>query len=313
MSKIHEMRLSNFRCFRGDQSVRMAPLTFLIGDNSTGKTSFLAAINAIHDFFNLSYEVDFRAPYNLGAFSEIVHNPNASKNRNTSFQIGFDRDSLPCQFGDEPQQKSTTQLFQADVKFEPDSIDTPRPTSYRIQENDLWLKVAEVSNQDRAYTSAEFGNGTRSWRVNQEVGVEPEYSFEASNFYQLKFFPAFDFVQYEKIKNNVESINSNQAPLSLEEFTEFKNLFHAYWLEFKQPVFAGAPVRSNPQRTYEPSKLTSDSEGSHMPNLFAHMHRQEQTIWENMKKQLSEFGTQSGLFDDIDIRNFGNSGDPFQL
>ena len=29
--------LRDFRCFRGEQTARMAPLTLLVGENSTGK------------------------------------------------------------------------------------------------------------------------------------------------------------------------------------------------------------------------------------------------------------------------------------
>ena len=36
--------LKNFRCFREEQSARLAPLTLLVGENSTGKTSFMAMI-----------------------------------------------------------------------------------------------------------------------------------------------------------------------------------------------------------------------------------------------------------------------------
>ena len=40
--------LQNYRCFGGEeQSARLAPLTLLVGPNSTGKTSFLALIRAL--------------------------------------------------------------------------------------------------------------------------------------------------------------------------------------------------------------------------------------------------------------------------
>ena len=42
-----EITLKNFRCFRDKQTARLAPLTLLVGENSTGKTSFLALIRAL--------------------------------------------------------------------------------------------------------------------------------------------------------------------------------------------------------------------------------------------------------------------------
>ena len=42
--------LENFRCFRERQTAaRLAPLTLLVGENSTGKTSFMALIRALWD------------------------------------------------------------------------------------------------------------------------------------------------------------------------------------------------------------------------------------------------------------------------
>ncbi|MDE0308408.1 MAG: AAA family ATPase [Acidiferrobacterales bacterium] len=84
MSQIQEVRLQNFRCFHAKQSVRLTPLTFLIGDNSTGKTSFLAAMKVITDvdFVPQSVRhsnVDFRVPYDLGAFSDVVHRPSGQE------------------------------------------------------------------------------------------------------------------------------------------------------------------------------------------------------------------------------------------
>ena len=46
---VTKISLKNFRCFRERQSVRLAPLTLLVGENSTGKTSFLALIRALWD------------------------------------------------------------------------------------------------------------------------------------------------------------------------------------------------------------------------------------------------------------------------
>ena len=37
---MEKITLKNFRCFREEQTVRLAPLTLLVGENSSGKTSF---------------------------------------------------------------------------------------------------------------------------------------------------------------------------------------------------------------------------------------------------------------------------------
>ena len=60
--QFHEIRLRDFRCFHDEQAARLAPLTLLVGDNSTGKTSFLAAVRAVWDAAFRQAEPDFREP-----------------------------------------------------------------------------------------------------------------------------------------------------------------------------------------------------------------------------------------------------------
>ena len=55
-----EVRLKNFRCFRDRQTARLAPLTLLVGGNSTGKTSFLALIRALWDAAYVQAIPDFK-------------------------------------------------------------------------------------------------------------------------------------------------------------------------------------------------------------------------------------------------------------
>ena len=52
--------LENFRCFRDEQTARLAPLTLLVGENSTGKTSFLALVRAIWELAYNHRNPDFK-------------------------------------------------------------------------------------------------------------------------------------------------------------------------------------------------------------------------------------------------------------
>ena len=65
--------LQNFRCFRDQQVARLAPLTLLVGENSTGKTSFMAMIRVLWDIMFQNQIPNFKeAPYDLGSFDEIA-------------------------------------------------------------------------------------------------------------------------------------------------------------------------------------------------------------------------------------------------
>ncbi|MYF35402.1 MAG: AAA family ATPase, partial [Synechococcus sp. SB0678_bin_12] len=70
---MHSITIENFRCFREKQTARLAPLTLLVGENSTGKTSFLALLRVLDDFVHNDVPDFKRPPYDLGSFDEIAH------------------------------------------------------------------------------------------------------------------------------------------------------------------------------------------------------------------------------------------------
>ena len=87
---MNEIRLKNFRCFRDEQTARLAPLTLLVGENSTGKTSFLAMIRVLWDIASGSIDLDFKEdPYDLGTFDEIAHYRGGRVGRIDTFEAGF--------------------------------------------------------------------------------------------------------------------------------------------------------------------------------------------------------------------------------
>ena len=82
--------LENFRCFHDRQEARLAPLTLLVGENSTGKTSFLALIRALWKAGYNGQHPDFKEePYDLGSFDEIANFRGARAGRTKRFEAGF--------------------------------------------------------------------------------------------------------------------------------------------------------------------------------------------------------------------------------
>ena len=79
-------------------------------------------------------------------------------------------------------------------------------------------------------------------------------------------------------------------------------------------LFAAAPVRSKPHRTYDPSPYAFDSEGSYVPMYLADVFFRQREGWESMKANLERFGKDSGLFDEITIKPLGRrESEPFQV
>lgn len=83
-----EITLENFRCFHTKQVARLAPLTLLVGENSTGKTSFLAMIRALWDCVYGQTLPNFKEPpFDLGSFEEIAHQQSEKHKPAATFEI----------------------------------------------------------------------------------------------------------------------------------------------------------------------------------------------------------------------------------
>jgi hypothetical protein len=75
--------VENVRCFQGMQSVPIAPLTVLVGENSTGKSTLLATVRLAWDIAAGGRALFNEDPFLLGAYDQIA-NVQAPK----SFLIG---------------------------------------------------------------------------------------------------------------------------------------------------------------------------------------------------------------------------------
>lgn len=80
--------LEDFRCFAERHEVPIRPLTLLVGENSTGKTSFLAAVRAAYDL-RLGQSPDFNEePFHFGSYDQIANYRGGPAQRAESFVIG---------------------------------------------------------------------------------------------------------------------------------------------------------------------------------------------------------------------------------
>ena len=76
MARITEMNLRDIRCFDGDQSARLGRVTLLVGENSTGKSTFLGCYQTLATLANMDDLADQNhfdeVPFCMGPFDAIV-------------------------------------------------------------------------------------------------------------------------------------------------------------------------------------------------------------------------------------------------
>ena len=289
------LRLRDFRCFHDDQSARLAPLTLLVGDNSTGKTSFLAAIRAIWEFAYQSNEPDFRAPpYDLGAFSEIVHNPGKRGAGAASFDIGFSGTG-----------RGTP--LKLDVTFESLAA-APYPAAVSLEAEGLWLKCPGA---DGMKSSIDFGSMNGSWRLSDERKYRRLAPLRPSLIYWIRR----QLLDLDEVHGRLDKLGDGQDIPSEQDLTKLSRLLRAFYMfPRREEPFASAPIRSSPRRTYDTNRLMPDPEGAYVPTYFASINFRDQGQWKRLKSKLEEFGRDSGLFHEIGVKQLGDmEGGPFQL
>ena len=304
---MNEVTVANFRCFRDKQTARLAPLTLLVGENSTGKTSFLALIRVLWDMAFLGRFPDFNEPpYDLGTFDEIAHFRGGRGGRATEFEAGFSLKSADETTKRRSRRKTASRF---DVIFRQDGA-TPDPNVRRI-ENEHTGVWAKVSISTGGKISLQFATRNGQWMVtsSDRSGTAWSLSSMRGDVRQRQLppihYPILTFLRSsEENPMQFQRLGDTLGPPTQEDMQQVAVLDFPIGRRFVRP-FAGAPVRSRPHRTYDPSHLIQDAEGDYIPMLLSSVARRNQTDWKSLKSSLERFGQAAGLFDEIAIKTLG--------
>ena len=73
-----QLSLEHVRCFADRAEFLLRPLTLLLGENSSGKTTVLACLQSLADYL-LGKQINFnRKPYDLGNFTDMLARESAA-------------------------------------------------------------------------------------------------------------------------------------------------------------------------------------------------------------------------------------------
>jgi energy-coupling factor transporter ATP-binding protein EcfA2 len=284
--------LEHVRCFAEETTFPVHPLTLLVGENSSGKSTFLAIAAAILDQNNFPGSPDFNAaPYQLGTFETITTFKGGRYGRDNDFSIGFEV-----------------------------------PTKPDIQPRKV---VATYKNDNGVPVLSQLNSWTNSSRMVINIGEskikgEVELSQPDSPKDIFKFesqtarrFPAVSsgghaFMNY--LLNLI--VEGSQHPRKEFHGATFDKLIHAVD-SFRPPgrgSFSFAPIRSKPKRTYDEFTTDKSPEGDHIPSLLARLLDKDSPVKRRILNALEDFGAESGLFERIDVKRFSKqSGSPIQI
>jgi energy-coupling factor transporter ATP-binding protein EcfA2 len=286
--------LEHVRSFSRRCEVPIRPLTLLVGENSSGKSTFLSVVSCVLNSARFPANPNFNEPpYNLGTFETIATYKGGKYGRDEAFSIGFSDDREGREHG-------------------------PRTAvaTYGSESGNIVLRRLESSSRSGKLDLKLDGLSLEGSVVIQpNRGRSPKHvSFRASlNEAALIAQRPFAIHIIDSIfgARNSRSRQSSKGP-------DFQSVYQL--LDAAEPPYRNsysfAPIRSKPRRTYDESSEEYSPEGDHIPKLLARLLRQEPSSADSRSVQaaLSQFGKESGLFNRITVKKLGQKmTDPFQI
>ena len=288
--------MDNFRGF----SQTLVPLdraTFLVGENSTGKSSFLSLaylLSTPQFWFNQDFSAG--GAVNLGGFRDIVSFTSEVKNRFTVGMLatrnkgGRDKSARECAFGlltfrneeGMPRLSRYVQCIEGKLQkivFLPKairfkSLRIDRPASSEEDIISLFLRIYQEDKNDR--------QGYK--KIPNDLPPESPLGFVLAVVQSL-----------EDTRMSKQLVLRQDIPITMMGMT---------WL---------APIRTKPRRTYDGFKTNYTPEGDHTPHVLRKTLASREMA-QTFTKLLRRFGQSSGLFSRVDAHAFGKDpAAPFEV
>lgn len=274
---MEELYLDNFRGFK-KTFIPIKQINFLVGENSTGKTTVLSALKILKDA-DIIPNIRFNDDYiSLGSFREIV-----PSSETTTFRLGvlFKTDktdnALIFEFGNRKNIPYVKRIIFIDPEeilellFEEEKL-LARSRKFRrqIDINSIKKKILDIDPSSRS---------SGYIKIDAPTYMPIEYIiYRASNL-----------------------VNKKKASPPLFRFHSFK--LH------NKPFFWIAPIRAKPSRFYESLSTTTSPDGTHTPSLIRSMLNNKNSTADKGKEALNSYGDSSGLYKDIKIKSLDSSNE----
>ena len=287
--------LEDFRCFAGRNEIPIRPLTLLVGENSTGKTSFLAAVRAAHDLRSGNAPDFNEPPFNLGSYDEIANYRGGRAGRAKSFAVGQKFTARGGKIIGLPKLSGEETCIEA--RFESRAAQSVI-SEFQIRSGRYALRIK----------SPDHGEVTVSLLVDDEVVREQRVDEPPLRDSLEDIKPVLRFARHAVLEDHIGLFPSDDK----ENFNMFFNALGFSQLNDLPRAYALDPTRPLPRRTYEPTKEAHASRGAQLPLLLARLlEGYEKAV---IMSELDAFGESSGLYSSLSIRDLGRTESaPFQV
>ena len=291
---MNAITIKNVRCFVEPQPAPIAPLTLLVGENSTGKSTFLAMTRIVVSLLGKPGTANFNEePFFLRSYNDIA-NYRGGRWRAPSFHVGLTTE-LPAAVRegigkDAPSEASFTAGFSSGET-------EPVLTEWSLSAGQWGIRVA--LGQDRSPTDVRMATPKRTVQLS-----DPE----------LRYFPPLDRSLGLSMRMAFVRGYGSKASLAPDELEPLLEISDHLIRAYKARPHATAPVRSKPRRTYDPLSTEPDPEGGHVVMVLASALEEGKRGGKQLAQALDSFGEASGLFKAVKVKKLGKDvGTPFQI
>ncbi len=298
--KIQGVYIDNYRGFK-KTLIPLSKMTFLVGENSSGKTSFLKLIEIITsgEFW---YNGEFRnSDVDLSYFGDISIS-SSEHERNAKVGILY---------------KTTDQKTKQD-KYSAIAITLSKGNGGKTFIKDLrciapaGIEVLIVKSSSsrgvkhmyRENVSIDI-NRLQSWveedlpsRGYSKTDVDTDHLLQRSPY----FLVSYTLHIWASLKKKSDKTSNKESKITVDA----PDVMNPYtWI---------APIRIKPKRTYDGNVYDYSADGAHAPYLLKNIFKKTSNDASQLITTLNKFGKSSGLFEEIRVKNFTRADDaPFAI
>lgn len=276
-------------------------MTVLVGENSSGKSTFLALTRIAWGLAQGHIQTDFNEePFRLGAFEQIATHRESAR-RPKSFRIGAEIAKS------QSQPSGGNKVLSAPLRitgtYARRAVE-PSLTDWAVETGDIHCRVSFPLEEDGSPALEVFSATEQSKPL---LRLPPRAQRSGGLLPVIRLAPLATG-RWDERDRQFDSPKTAGVIRALEQIDE------ALIMAAGPMPLAFAPVRTQPQRTYDPLKETLSPEGSHVPMTLARLSATRPGVWRALRTAVNRFGAASGLFSGVDIRRVGRKeSDPFQI
>jgi len=296
---MNKVFIEGVRCFYHKETIPLRPLTLLVGENSTGKSTCLALIRLIWDMAQLDIPIisamNFNEePFNLGSYDQIASFKGGKAGRVREFSMGFESEV------DMGTLKRNVSLIGCFIEHE----GQPRLKNLKIK-TDAYQLILTIEPK-KEFIETEFTAPSGIFKNTIPIYHTAAYHLK---LYQLLRFTLDGSISFgERKKRDKTKLPKN------EEIDYIDQILNRFTKKQGSRPYAFAPIRTRPLRNYEPYIDVPGPEGSHVPVILEKIKRLDPEGSKKLLESLDQFGMASGLFKDVEVRRLGKKeSDPFQI